>query len=382
MEFCNASDAGNASDLLTVIVTTSPVRSNPSTEMLASTLESLALVPYLRTAPRLLVCDGCIVDQQKPQHKAGRVTAEEQMQYAEFVRCVKIGASSSESGPFSGLTILEIPTREGFGFAVRRALAEVSTPYVMVVQHDQHLARTFDLLGVLRAMRAHPDVIKYVGLCSESTQHYATTMRGKYGLTLQRTTAYGVPLLPLIFWYDKPHICAADHYREFVFGRRNPFLVRHEEHQRQRRLHEEATRREADAVHGSCDGAAVVNVDDEDARGAGPRPVEAAAEIRAWKHYERGKSQGGGAPHGIVRCGNFIEETFGRAQRAEIIEHGLAAHAKYGTWQLDVGEGPGEDGIAQIHVVHVHGRKFLTPEQRAACGWPDPRGGGIKRDFP
>ena len=115
----------------TVIVTTSPVRSNPSTEMLASTLESLALVPYLRTAPKLLVCDGCIV-KQKPQHKAGRVTADEQEQHAEFVRRVCASASSSGDLAFSGLVVLQLSTREGFGFAVRRALAEVTTPYVMI----------------------------------------------------------------------------------------------------------------------------------------------------------------------------------------------------------------------------------------------------------
>ena len=31
----------------------------------------------------------------------------------------------------------------------------------------------------------------------------------------------GVPLVPLLFFYDKTHICLTEHYRKFVLSYRN-----------------------------------------------------------------------------------------------------------------------------------------------------------------
>jgi hypothetical protein len=200
---------------LTVILTTSPVRSNPSTSMIADTLAALDQVPLLRSAPKILVCDGiCKAAPGKPSnHKAGRVSAEEAERYAELIERVQ-RAAASDDGPFAGVRVLALGQRAGFGFAVRRALVEVRTRFVMVVQHDQVVVRPFDLTGVLRAMEEHPEVVKYVCLVSEASQHYASTARGRYGLELKRTREYGVPLLPIAFWYDKPHVTTAQHYRE------------------------------------------------------------------------------------------------------------------------------------------------------------------------
>ena len=49
-------------------------------------------------------------------------------------------------------------------------------------------------------------------------------IRSRYNLILERTLAFGgVPLIPLIFWYDKPHVCNTKHHRDVVFGKQNPF---------------------------------------------------------------------------------------------------------------------------------------------------------------
>ena len=34
------------------------------------------------------------------------------------------------------------------------------------------------------------------------------------------TSRFGVPLAPLLFFYDKTHICEAEHYRKFVLSYR------------------------------------------------------------------------------------------------------------------------------------------------------------------
>mmetsp|Transcript_86784 Transcript_86784/g.258972 ORF Transcript_86784/g.258972 Transcript_86784/m.258972 type:complete len:124 (+) Transcript_86784:2-373(+) len=112
----------------------------------------------------------------------------------------------------------------------------------------------------------------------------------KYGLRISRTTEFGIPLLPLLFFYDKPHICSLEHYRDVVFG-----------------------------------------------------------------------------PDSPVKQGDFIEDTVGQAQRSDILQHGLDAHGKYGTYQLDERDAAGRPLVV---VRHVNGRSFWSPEQRVARGWP------------
>lgn len=384
---------------LTLIVTTSAIRSNPSLDMLTSTLES-----YLRVLPKecptILVCDGCFTVEcdKPPQHKAGRVTEEEKTKYVEYIRRIR-EAAAANTGPLSGISILELATRQGFGFAVRAALLhEVRTRFVMIVQHDQQLVRPFDLARVLRTMATHPEEVKYVGLASKTTQHYATNVRGRHGLTLRRTRAYGgLPLLPLLFWYDKPHICCATHYRDFVFGSMNPFHRKLQEAKLEAvKLEEAAEAAEAEEAVAATVASDETTVEEEALEGeeeeavteedAVAEPDETAAERSARRRRFFGQHRRRG-DHGlgVVRQGNFIEETFGRAQLADIAANGMAAHAKYGTFQLEIvddhaaGEARGDDeddgrsweeGVACIHVAHVHGRRFLTPEQRAACGWP------------
>ena len=45
-------------DLLTIIVTTSPTRSNPSTELLETVVETFNKVPGLIACKMIVMCDG------------------------------------------------------------------------------------------------------------------------------------------------------------------------------------------------------------------------------------------------------------------------------------------------------------------------------------
>ncbi|CAK0824320.1 unnamed protein product [Prorocentrum cordatum] len=149
--------------------------------MLEHVLGSLQQVPGLLGAPRVLVCDGLVEAgaSRKPQHKAGRVTPDDASRYREFVARVRSLAAEGE-GPFADLQVVECTEHQGFGFAVKRALQEVRTAFVLVVQHDQEVVRAFDLPAVLLAMGSHPDRLKYVGLCSTTTRNYEAMVLSKY----------------------------------------------------------------------------------------------------------------------------------------------------------------------------------------------------------
>ncbi|CAJ1352815.1 unnamed protein product [Effrenium voratum] len=273
---------------ITVVITTSPVPSNPSTELLERVLLSLHRIPGLRAAPKLIACDGHRRSAGKANHKAGKVTPEESENYQRFIAQLQTSQCSAEStSPYFKCRVLALEEHQGFGFAVKSALEEVGTEFVLVVQHDQEFIAAFNLPQVLSAMTQHEE-LKYVGLSSVSTLNYDNMVRSKFGVAISQTLEFGIPLMPLIFFYDKPHICRTAHYRDLL------------------------------------------------------------------------------GPGSLVRKGEFIEETLGVAQREDIIKHGMDAHAKYGTFQLDFRD---EYGGQFAVVRHLNGRAFLSPEQRVARGW-------------
>ena len=199
---------------VTVILTTSPTHSNPSTELINAVLVSFRLVSGLKSATILIVADGCVVH-DKSRWKSGWVTPEQRIAYNMYLDNLQ----KELDNPFTSL--LRLPTRVGFGFAVKTALAHVTTPYVLVVQHDYSFVRPISLAPVLAAMEMFPDVLKYVAFVSTSTYEYALRRGIQYvqwGVRTEVVTLAGEPFCKLLFWYDKTHLARTDFYRSFVFG--------------------------------------------------------------------------------------------------------------------------------------------------------------------
>ena len=73
---------------------------------------------------------------------------------------------SSWKDAFFGTQVLSLEDHHGFGFAVKAALDQITTDFVLVVQHDQEFIAGFDLHAVLDTMSMHPEIVKYVGLSS------------------------------------------------------------------------------------------------------------------------------------------------------------------------------------------------------------------------
>lgn len=144
-------------------------------------------------------------------------------------------------------------TTLGFGLAVRSALREVKTKYVWVQQHDWALEEQDvplrDLLELMNAREQDnqvvpeseevPPRIRYVSFPSVRMLRYARlsdverygelriatkNWKGEYeppdssagDENVKASTA--IPLTPLFFWYDKPHIALKEHYLSRVFS--------------------------------------------------------------------------------------------------------------------------------------------------------------------
>ena len=254
---------------LTIIITTSPVKSHPSTELLDDTIDAFKLVDGLDDCDKIIMCDGYnIVEDDKIAYKKSKVTAETILNYTKFIDKIKKKALCNV---YKYATINEQSTRNGFAKNVKIAIDSVRTPYVMIVQHDQIFTRNVDIHSVITSMNLNSD-INYVGMVSNSDNDeiakrlnskkyekfindiqteinkdikfnyykynglltsYAPLVKiDKFDFSLNKEQSktlitniildyhkikYGIPLMFLVFWYDKTHICRTEFYKKFIF---------------------------------------------------------------------------------------------------------------------------------------------------------------------
>ena len=217
--------------LLTIIVTTSPIRSNPSTEMLEETFNTFPLAgeEFAFECPKIIICDGCRVfeeesngDDYKEEKKDDRAaettttanttsthsqrkisrkhsndkqalrngiaTVDQAKKYTEFKLklrklCEDATGPSQSTNAFRNTQVVELEERHGYGFALKHALHHcVKTPNVCVIQHDRTFMRQTPIKEVVAAMENDPEQkIKYVGMSMRSNLMYYDIFSGKYG---------------------------------------------------------------------------------------------------------------------------------------------------------------------------------------------------------
>ena len=80
-------EAAELAEVVTMILTTSPIPTCPAIDMISITLDSIYRNPQLARIRLLLVCDGCKLltkDGAKNAYRAGRVTAESLGKYVKY----------------------------------------------------------------------------------------------------------------------------------------------------------------------------------------------------------------------------------------------------------------------------------------------------------
>lgn len=258
---------------LTVVITTSPTPSNPSTDLLSSVLDSFRqYCTSLLECPVIIVFDTFDRIAPQPRLKKGVVNPEGAKHFEEYKHNAKAlllrsyqgledpkqqllsrtaeaeFGSPGKSNNFVPLqitqtadkhiTFIEPTARLGFGLAVRSALRIAETPYVWIQQHDWPLVSKIPIDLLLEAMRdsegerdAPP--IKYICLPSIRMLSYATSSHVMEFPSLRALTStlkrdyvpksapeVTIPLTPLFLWHDKPHIAQRVHYLARVFPSR------------------------------------------------------------------------------------------------------------------------------------------------------------------
>ena len=178
--------------ILTVIVTTSPSPVHPSLELIDALLHSISTyAPELVRCRFVLVCDG-FKPAAKNAFRSGKVDATAVAAYIKYkdelnkmVNRLRqefpLGDTASEVSHFPYMEVLEFPENRGFGFAVKDALANVTTPLVCVIQHDRTFLRTVDIPTIARAIIESHGTVGYVLLPTRSTANYVHQQRSRLG---------------------------------------------------------------------------------------------------------------------------------------------------------------------------------------------------------
>jgi hypothetical protein len=167
--------------LVTVVMNTSPIKSNPSTDLLARTAASFKHVPGLQDCPKLIICDGYRVLKKRKKYD---ITESEAAAYEEFKKSVR-AFSHDPSSVFFGAIVLELEGRHGFGLALKEGMQLVKTEFMMVAQHDWAFSRKcLDLKAAVHTMQELPHV-KYIGMLSSPTLQYPHKILCDYGIDLK-----------------------------------------------------------------------------------------------------------------------------------------------------------------------------------------------------
>ena len=213
----SAEPAAGVEGLLTVIITSSPVRSNPSTRMLSECIASLDRNAGLSKCRKLIMCDGFKV-RQRSLRKQGVVTDEEAELYCTYVR--NVARLCREDPAFRRTRLVRLARRQGSAYAIREALeAHVRTPFVLIIPHDCVIARPLKLADLVAAMHGQPERIRYVKLPGRSTAHYADAVHAQYGVRLRPSMDIlpGATLTPMLRYMDNAAVVSVGYLREKVF---------------------------------------------------------------------------------------------------------------------------------------------------------------------
>ena len=209
-------------ELLTVVVTSSPVKSNPSPRMLLECLASLDRHGGLGRCRKLVMCDGFKL-RKRSQPKVGVINDEEAARYTEYVAAVA-GLCRGGDAAFARTRVVRLARRQGSAYAIKEAVhAHVTTPLVLIVPHDCVIAREIALAPLLRTMAARTDALRYVKLVGQSTLHYADACASQHGVRLTPTDAFGdvgrgLSLTPMLRYMDNVAIVSVDFLERTVFA--------------------------------------------------------------------------------------------------------------------------------------------------------------------
>ena len=219
-------------DLLTIVVTTSPVPSAPSPDLIRNTIDSLP--ESLADVPIIITFDYfTISSDDQGRLKRGRVPPDLVELYPLYIDNVRqlfgeISCSSERddctisSSVNRDVTFLVLKQRHGFAFSVQLALDYVKTPYVLILQHDWMFTSPSPPFSCLLSILQNEPEVRYISFIARWCVNYER--RGDSDLQYRHVFAearrlradrpLAEDLIACLHWFDRPHLCSVETYRQ------------------------------------------------------------------------------------------------------------------------------------------------------------------------
>ena len=202
---------------LGVVVVTSPIISHPSTALLETIFASFDLVEGLAGREVVVVADG-VKGEGKYRPKRGEVPTKLVEAYAGYLDRVELLAKEAEPGSiWANTRVVRLPEHRGFGHALLAGLHEVTTEFVLVVQHDHPFTARFSIRPVLDFLEEGD--ANYVSLPISTVFRHINRCFSLHKMDLRaRTLIRGdARFTPILFWYDGTHVARRSAYLKLVY---------------------------------------------------------------------------------------------------------------------------------------------------------------------
>ncbi len=199
---CERQMLGNeaAAELITVITTTNPIPSIPTTKHIYPSQKSLFQIPAFALCKKIIVFDG--------------INPWFTRREADYEQYKKNVIALTESDPyFANTELIFCDQWVHLAGAIAEAMKRVTTPFVFIHQHDFVLTRPFNVGGVITSMLLNPG-IKHVRLHVGHNTAYAGWWDGPVDEVVEGGSC--VPLCRTFGWSDNDHIARTDYYLNFV----------------------------------------------------------------------------------------------------------------------------------------------------------------------
>jgi len=215
-------DRDSTSSRVTVIVTTSPMISDPEPDILEKVLSSLSYAG-LSQCRIILVMDYFVAGEPRKRRLCGRISADRVAAYEERSAAVIESARNGSFGhSLKQLEVLRLKSWHGFALAVKRALQEVRTSLVCVVQHDLVFRRKIHIVPLLNVIQEKNNGVNYIYFKRDAQKNYREKAKSLHRLELGPPKSFGAmmdtSLIRLPRYFDGTHVACTEWYRNFLYG--------------------------------------------------------------------------------------------------------------------------------------------------------------------
>ena len=210
--FSRGRDFDYLNEKLTIITTTSPIPSNPSTAILEKSMKSIYAIKDLRNCQKIIVFDG--VKDANEHYHCRKSTEKILIDYEQYKRNVQALVDDPSNLYFKNIKLLFLDKFSHQAWALKAAMKLVLTPFIYCHQHDIEIIRPFDVVGIIKSMEINPN-IKLVRACFG--ENHPSYFDGPLDDHINGNAL--VPLVRTFRFSDVDHFTTVQFYEEMVFPR-------------------------------------------------------------------------------------------------------------------------------------------------------------------